>query len=88
MESMGGLVFSQRTLLALTSAGISREDAYRIVQRNAMKVWNNDAEKSLKSYLKDDELVMSKIDRAELDAIFDYSFYTKNIDYLFERTFG
>mgnify|MGYP003624586980 FL=1 len=88
MESMGGLVFSQRTLLALTSAGISREDAYRIVQRNAMKVWNNDAERSLKSYLKDDEIVMSKIDRAQLDSIFDYNFYTKNIDYLFERTFG
>ena len=88
LDSMGGLVFSQRTLLALTQAGISREKAYRIVQRNAMKVWNCDAAKSLKMYLKEDEEVMELLDEDDLKAIFDYKFYTKNIDFIFERTFG
>ena len=88
MESMGGLVFSQRTLLALTQAGMSREKAYRIVQRNAMKVWNCDAAKSLKMYLKEDEEVMELLDEDDLKGIFDYKFYTKNIDIIFERAFG
>jgi adenylosuccinate lyase len=88
MESLGGLVFSQRTLLALTQAGILRENAYRIVQRNAMKVWKNDAERSFLDYLKDDPEVMAKLDPDDLKKIFDYNFYTKNIDYIFERAFG
>tara|TARA_R110002124_G_scaffold64985_2_gene177307 strand:- start:115420 stop:116718 length:1299 start_codon:yes stop_codon:yes gene_type:complete len=88
MESLGGLVFSQRTLLALTQAGISRENAYSIVQRNATKVWKNDAERSFLDYLKDDPEVMAKLDPDDLKAIFDYNYYTKNIDYIFERAFG
>lgn len=84
----GGLVFSQRVLLELPKRGISRENAYKIVQRNAMKVWNdlqngknalNQDGKSLflEYLLDDDELNLSK---DEIEKCFDYSYYTKNVD--------
>ena len=79
LEKTGGLVFSQRTLLALTQAGISREDAYRIVQRNAMEVWENKGTVMLREMLEKDKDVTSKLDKAARDAIFDYSDYTKNV---------
>ena len=79
LEKTGGLVFSQRTLLALTQVGISREDAYRIVQRNAMEVWKNKGKITLHEMLEKDEDVTAKLDKAALDTIFDYSAYTKNI---------
>ncbi|MEM6811320.1 MAG: adenylosuccinate lyase [Pseudomonadota bacterium] len=85
LEKMGGLVFSQRTLLALTQAGISREDAYRIVQRNAMKVWESKAQTSLRDALSSDEDVTSKLSTDDLDAIFDYKAYTKHIDSIIDR---
>ena len=93
----GGLVFSQRVLLELPKQGVSREDAYKIVQRNAMKVWEslqsgnaaiNDAGESLflQALLGDTEL-REKLDEAQIRACFDYSYYTKNVDAIFSRVF-
>jgi len=89
LEMTGGLVFSQRTMLALTQNGISREDAYRIVQRNAMKVWEDRSSGkgslTLRGELENDKDVTDKLSAADLDAIFDYSAYTKNIDMIFKK---
>lgn len=85
LERTGGLVFSQRTLLALTQNGISRENAYRIVQRNAMEVWKNKAKITLREMLEKDSDVTDKLDKDALDAIFDYGAYTKNIPSIIER---
>jgi adenylosuccinate lyase len=89
MEMTGGLLFSQRTMLALTQAGISREDAYRIVQKNAMEVW---ADRStgkgtleLRTALENDPQVTEKLDKDALDAIFSYDAYIKNIDMIINR---
>ena len=87
MFTTHSLVFSQRTLLALTQAGISRENAYRIVQRNAMKVWECNAETDFKTFLLEDEEVTKKLSSDELDKIFDYNAYLKNLDKIFERVF-
>ena len=88
LERTGGLVFSQRVLLALTQAGISREDAYRIVQRNAMEVWESNAEKKFLDLLKADEDVKKAFDEKTLEAIFDYEHYIKNRDAIFKRVYG
>lgn len=85
LEKMGGLVFSQRTLLALTQAGISREDSYRIVQRNAMKVWESKGKATLMDMLLADEDVMAKLDEVQLKDIFDYRHYTAHITSIIER---
>jgi adenylosuccinate lyase len=84
LEMTGGLVFSQRTMLALTQNGISREDAYRIVQKSAMAVWEDRStgkgSKTLRGELESDSQVTDKLDKDALDTIFDYDAYTKNID--------
>ena len=85
LERMGGLVFSQRTLLALTQAGIAREDAYRIVQRNAMKVWESDGKSSLRDMLEQDSDVTAKLDKAAFDAIFTFDPYIKHADTIIDR---
>lgn len=85
LERMGGLVFSQRTLLALTQAGIAREDAYRIVQRSAMKVWESDGKSSLRKMLEQDSDVTSKLDKTALDAIFDFAPYVKHAGTIIDR---
>ncbi len=89
LEMTGGLVFSQRTMLALTQAGISREDAYRIVQRNAMKVWEDRSTGkgllTLRAMLEKDKEVTDKLDARALDDIFSYDAYTKNIPSIIER---
>ncbi len=85
LEKMGGLVFSQRVLLALTQAGISREDAYRIVQASAMKVWESKGTLKLRDALETDSQVTEKLDKKSLDAIFDYNHYTKNIELILKR---
>lgn len=87
LEKMGGLVFSQRVLLALTQAGISREDAYRIVQRNAMKVWEAKGKTTLRDALENDSQVTEKLDKVAFDTMFDYTHYTKHIDAIFDRIF-
>jgi adenylosuccinate lyase len=86
LESMGGLVFSQRVLLALTQAGMSREDAYAAVQRNAMRVWHEGG--TLLTYLKADPEVARHIDADRLAAMFDLAYHTKHVDTVFRRVFG
>lgn len=89
LEMTGGLVFSQRAMLALTQNDISREDAYRIVQRNAMKVWEDRSTGkgsfTLRETLEKDPEVTEKLDASALDAIFDYGAYTKNIESIINR---
>ncbi len=88
LDSMGGLVFSQRVLLALTQAGIAREDAYRIVQKNAMTVWDSDGKKSFAQLLKADKDVSKKLKAKAIDAIFTTDFYTAQVDKIFKGVFG
>ena len=89
LEMTGGLVFSQRTMLALTQAVISREDAYRIVQKNAMMVWEDRSSGkgslTLRNALENDPQVTEKLDKAAIDTIFSYEAYTKNIDAIIKR---
>ena len=88
LDRMGGLVHSQRVLLALTQAGLSREDGYALVQRNAMKVWESDGRLSLLDLLKDDPEVSSRLTGQQLDELFDLGHHLKNVDAIFERVFG
>jgi len=88
LDRMGGLVHSQRVLLALTQAGLSREDSYALVQRNAMKVWESDGQLSLLDLLKGDPEVTSRLSGAELEELFDLDYHLKNVDAIFERVFG
>ena len=88
LDKMGGLVHSQRVLLALTQAGISREDAYRIVQRNAMQVWESDGEKRLLDLLKADPDVTAKLSDEEIEERFNLDYHFKQIDTIFARVFG
>ncbi|VAW05811.1 Adenylosuccinate lyase @ SAICAR lyase [hydrothermal vent metagenome] len=88
LDRMGGLVHSQRVLLALTQAGISREDSYRIVQRNAMKVWESDGEIALLDLLKADPDVTAKLSDEDLKERFNLDYHFKHVDTIFERVFG
>ena len=93
----GGLVFSQRVLLELPSRGVSREDAYKIVQRNAMRVWedlqkgkpalNQNGESLFLQNLLNDEELRAKLSESEIRECFDYGYYTKNVDNIFKRVF-
>ena len=87
LDRMGGLVHSQRVLLALTQAGVTREDAYRLVQRNAMKVWESDGALSLLDLLKADEEVSAALSDAELEEKFDLEYHFKQVDTIFARVF-
>jgi adenylosuccinate lyase len=88
LDRMGGLVHSQRVLLALTQAGVSREDAYRLVQRNAMKVWEADGRESLQALLTADPEVAAALPPAEIAANFDLDHHFKHVDTIFDRVFG
>ena len=88
LDRMGGLVHSQRVLLALTQAGVSREDAYKLVQRNAMKVWESDGGLSLLELLKADPDVTAALPAAELEEKFDLGYHFKQVDRIFARVFG
>ena len=88
LDRMGGLVHSQRVLLALTQAGLSREGAYAIVQRNAMKVWESDGALSLLDLLKADPEVTARLDPATLEASFDLDYHFRHVDTIFARVFG
>ncbi|MEM7664211.1 MAG: adenylosuccinate lyase, partial [Pseudomonadota bacterium] len=83
LDAMGGLVHSQRVLLALTQAGVSREDAYRLVQRNAMKVWESNGSLSLLDLLKADDEVTAALSEAELEEKFDLAYHFKRVDRIF-----
>jgi adenylosuccinate lyase len=87
LDRMGGLVHSQRVLLALTQAGLSREDSYRIVQRNAMKVWESDGALSLLDLLKADAEVTAKLSAADLEASFGLDYHFAEVDRIFARVF-
>ncbi|MBL8576092.1 MAG: adenylosuccinate lyase [Mesorhizobium sp.] len=86
LNKFRGLVHSQRVLLALTQAGVSREDAYRLVQRNAMKVWEQGAD-FLEELLGDPE-VMAALSEAAIREKFDLGYHTKHVDTIFRRVFG
>ncbi len=88
LDRMGGLVHSQRVLLALTQAGLSREDSYRLVQRNAMKVWESDGALSLLELLQEDTEVATKISPEELAASFNLGYHFSQVDRIFARVFG
>ena len=88
LDRMGGLVHSQRVLLALTQAGVSREDAYRLVQRNAMKVWESDGALSLLDLLKADPEVTAALSTAELEEKFDLDYHFAQVDTIFARVFA
>ena len=93
----GGLVFSQRVLLELPKKGVSREDAYKFVQRNAMKVWeeiqqgkpttNEKGESLYLNHLLSDEELRSKLSQVQIRECFNYDYYTKNVDAIFKRVF-
>ncbi len=86
MDRFRGLVMSQRVLLALTQAGVSREDAYRLVQRNAMKVWEEG--KDFKEELLSDPEVTAVLTPEEIEEKFDLGYHTKHVDTIFRRVFG
>src|SRR5690606_34657187 len=86
MDRLGGLIHSQRVLLALTAAGVSREDAYRLVQRNAMKVWQEN--KDFLTELLADPDVTKALSEETIRAQFDLGYHTKHVDDIFARVFG
>ena len=85
LDRLGGLVHSQRVLLALTQAGLSREEAYGLVQRNAMRVWRGEGD--FLAFLKADPDVTAALPAAELEPLFDLGYHTKHIDTIFARVF-
>ncbi|MBI5047590.1 MAG: adenylosuccinate lyase [Deltaproteobacteria bacterium] len=94
LNKLKGLLFSQTVLIALTEKGVSREDAYQLVQRNAMKVWGeiqgarrSQGVKGLKDALLKDRDVTARLSKKEIDACFDISRHVKNVDYIFKRVF-
>ena len=86
LEKTRGLVHSQRVLLALTQAGCSREDSYRLVQRNAMRAWNGEG--TLLDLLMGDAEVTKALPREKLEALFDLGYHLKHVDTIFARVFG
>ena len=86
MDRLGGLVHSQRVLLALTQKGASREDAYRLVQRNAMPVWRGEGD--FLTLLKADADVTAKLSHQEIEDCFDLGYHLKHVDTIFKRVFG
>ena len=88
LDKMGGLVHSQRVLLALTQAGVSREDSYRYVQRNAMKVWESDGQLSLMELLKADADVAAALPAEQIEEKFNLDYHFRQVDTIFRRVFG
>ncbi|MBK9079369.1 MAG: adenylosuccinate lyase [Hyphomicrobium sp.] len=86
LDKLGGLHNSQRVLLALTQAGASREDAYALVQRNAMKTWEHGAD--FLTELKADKEVVAKVPASALEQMFDLGYHTKHVETIFKRVFG
>ena len=86
LDRLGGLIHSQRVLLALTQKGAAREEAYRLVQRNAMPVWRGEGD--FLGLLKADKDVTRYLSEAEIEASFDLGFHLKHVDTIFRRVFG
>jgi adenylosuccinate lyase len=87
LERMGGLVHSQQVLLALTQAGMSREEAYAAVQRSAMRVWESDGRLRLKDLLRADPEISARLSGEDLERLFDLDQHFRHIDTIFERVF-
>ena len=83
MNRTGGLIYSQRILLAIVNKGILREDAYKWVQRNAMKRWME--HEDFKTNVENDPDISKVLSREEIDACFDYQFFLRNVDLIFAR---
>ena len=83
IEASGGLVFSQRVLLTLVEKGLSREEAYGLVQSNAMRAWDDGV--NFTELVKNDEEISLHITEEELDKLFDYNYYVRHIDDAFKR---
>ena len=90
LDLLGGLHNSQRVLLALTQAGMSREDSYAAVQRNAMRVWEARGDRTglFAANLKADADVSARLTDAQIDAMFDDAYHLRHVDTIFERVFG
>jgi adenylosuccinate lyase len=86
LDRLGGLIHSQRVLIALTQKGVSREDAYALVQRNAMKVWRGEGD--FLAFLKADPDVTKNLTDAEIETNFDLGYHFKHVDTIFRRVFG
>lgn len=86
LDRLGGLHNSQRVLLALTQAGLSREDSYQAVQRNAMQAWEKGED--FQTLLKQDKEIAGRLDAAAIDAMFDMAYHTKHVDTIFDRVFA
>jgi adenylosuccinate lyase len=86
LDRLGGLVHSQRLLLALTQKGASREEAYKLVQRNAMPVWRGEGD--FKTLLKKDAEVKKYLSDKEIEEHFDLGYHLKHVDTIFRRVFG
>ena len=86
LNRLKGLIFSQRIMLAMVDEGLSREDAYRLVQRNAMKVWANEG--TFCDLLSADPEVVAVLPEQKLKELFDTSFYTRQIDFIFKKVLG
>jgi adenylosuccinate lyase len=86
LDRLGGLIHSQRVLLALTQRGVSREDSYAWVQRNAMPVWRGEGD--FLTLLKADADVSAKLSATELEELFDLGYHLKHVDTIFARVFG
>jgi adenylosuccinate lyase len=86
LDRLGGLVHSQRLLIALTQKGASREDAYKLVQRNAMPVWRGEGD--FRTLLKKDADVKRYLNDAEIDEQFDLGYHLMHVDTIFKRVFG
>src|SRR5208337_4672190 len=86
LDRLGGLIHSQRVLLALTQGGVSREEAYALVQRNAMPVWRGEGD--FLTLLKADHGVGKALSASELEGLFDLGYHFKQVDTIFQRVFG
>jgi adenylosuccinate lyase len=86
LNKLGGLIFSQRVLLALTQAGVSREDSYALVQRSAMKVWEQG--KDFLTELLADKDVTKSLPAEDIKKLFNLDYHTKHVDTIFKRVFG
>ncbi len=86
LDQLGGLHNSQRVLLALTQAGMSREDAYRAVQTNAMESWRHS--KNFADLLKADTVIGTFLSHSDLNNLFDLEYHMKHVDTIFKRVFG
>jgi len=86
LDRLGGLVHSQRVLIALTQKGVSREDSYKYVQRNAMPVWRGEGD--FQTLLKADPEVKKYLSDAEISNLFDLGYHFKHVDTIFKRVFG